>query len=142
MNILPRIWKRTDKNRTAEKRKEIYQMLIHIWLVSEFTFTENSHAKAIFNISQNHVVLQFYYMNSCSHQTFVISLISREITLDVTSFSPKIRINWENCQLSFTGFIFHANDEKWNEVHAQFTEILVTTHHYCKLHSQDAFEIA
>ena len=49
-------------------------------------------------------MLCFNVMNSCSHQTFVISLISREITLDGTSFSRKITMNWENCHSQVSYF--------------------------------------
>ena len=59
----------------------------------EFTFTENSRSKAFFSISRIRVSLQFYVMIFRSCLIHVISAISREIPLNLTSFSHKIIMN-------------------------------------------------
>ena len=49
--------------------------------ICDFKFTENSHSRAIFSISRNHVSLQFCAVNSNLRPIPEISAISREITM-------------------------------------------------------------
>ena len=63
---------------------------------SDFTCMSNSCLKVIFNISRNHVSLQFSVVNSSSCPIHVISAVSHEIALILASFSLKIKTNGEN----------------------------------------------
>ena len=71
---------------------------------------KNSRSKAVFSISRNQISLQFYVVNSYSCLIHVVSPISYEIMLKLTSFSLKIMKNGEteNCH-----FMFHANGDKF-----------------------------
>ena len=57
-----------------------------------------------------HVSLLYYIVNSNLHLIHVISGISREITLKLTSFAHKIIKNEENCHSRISRFF--ANGEK------------------------------
>ena len=95
--------------------------------ICDFKFTENSHSRAIFSISRNHVSLQFCVMSSHFSPIHIISAISCEISLKFGKFFTQNHDIWG--KLSAVDFTLHANAEKWNHIHSQFTEILVTIHH-------------
>ena len=76
----PYFWLRMIEHRTSNIVRPITR--IHIYW------------KAIFSISQNQFSLLIYIVNYCSCMICSIFAISREITLKLISFSPKITMNW------------------------------------------------
>ena len=97
---------------SEKKYRKFSKLVIKIrkkWLVSEFTFTENSCSKAIYSILRNYVSLQFYVVNSHLCPICMISGILCEITLKLISFYTEI--------IKISQIVihkFHGSHKWWN----------------------------